>query len=30
VRWKKSQPVIDEPELDAATRRQLEALGYVE
>ena len=30
VRWEKSQPVIDEPELDAATRRQLEALGYVE
>jgi len=30
VRWKKSQPVIDEPELDAATRRQLEALGYVD
>jgi arylsulfatase A-like enzyme len=30
VRWQKSQPVIDEPELDAATRRQLEALGYVD
>jgi hypothetical protein len=29
-RWQTSQPVIDEPELDAATRRQLEALGYVD
>jgi len=30
VRWQKSQPVIDETEMDAATRRQLEALGYVD
>jgi arylsulfatase A-like enzyme len=30
ARWRKSQPVIDETELDAATRRQLEALGYVD
>jgi len=30
ARWQKIQPVIDETELDAATRRQLEALGYVD
>jgi len=30
TRWQKSQPVIDEAELDSATRRQLEALGYVD
>jgi len=30
LRWRKSQRIIEESELDAATRRQLEAIGYVE